>query len=52
MKTSKLADVTAWFFETIQSLQSTQETVTIGLPGGTSLDSWYAELVSVLSTKY
>jgi 6-phosphogluconolactonase len=52
MITSKLSDVTAWFFETISSLQSTQETVTIGLPGGSSLDGWYAELVSELSTKY
>ncbi len=45
MKTSKLADVTKWFFETIQTLQVKQENVTIGLPGGTSLDVWYEELL-------
>lgn len=45
MKTSQITDVTNWFFETIKKLQSSQEVVTIGLPGGSSLDGWYEQLL-------
>ncbi|MFA6079945.1 MAG: 6-phosphogluconolactonase [Candidatus Gracilibacteria bacterium] len=46
MKTTALySDITDWFFSTLETLLGTQKTVTIALPGGHSLDGWYASVI-------
>lgn len=49
MKTTSLhSDVNDWFFSTLTILLQKEKTVTIGLPGGHSLDGWYASVISDL----
>jgi 6-phosphogluconolactonase/glucosamine-6-phosphate isomerase/deaminase len=46
MITHSYSDISHWFVTTIQNLLQKQETVTIALPGGHSLDGWYASVLS------
>jgi len=43
--TSHYSDITDWFFQTLQNYLRKQKTVTIALPGGHSLDGWYANIL-------
>lgn len=45
--TNKYTDINDWFFSTLKTLLQQQEKVIIALPGGHSLDGWYA--ASILS---
>jgi len=47
--TSHYSDITDWFIETLQILLGKQETITISLPGGHSLDGWYASIIADLN---
>lgn len=47
--TSHYSDITDWFFQTLQVLLQKKETVTIALPGGHSLDGWYASIIADLN---
>lgn len=44
--TQKYTDITEWLFSTIKILFQKQETITIALPGGHSLDGWYTSVIS------
>ena len=43
--TDSHSEITDWFFETLFSLLEYRDTVTVGLGGGSSFDSWYAHLL-------
>jgi 6-phosphogluconolactonase len=44
--TDSYSDITNWFFGTLQILLEKQETVMVGLGGGSSFDSWYWQLMT------
>ena len=44
--TQKYPDITEWLLSTLQTLLQEQKTVTIALPGGHSLDGWYASILA------
>jgi len=47
MKTTSLySDINDWFFSTLKLLLGKQKNVTIALPGGHSLDGWYASFIA------
>lgn len=43
--TDSYSDITNWFLETLQVLLEKQETVMVGLGGGSSFDDWYISLI-------
>lgn len=47
--THQYSQVTDWFFQTLQRCLEKQKIVTILLPGGHSLDGWYASILGDLA---
>jgi len=44
--THSYPDVTQWFLDAIQEVLKEKKNVTIGLPGGHSLDGWYTSIIT------
>lgn len=49
--TSQYQDINDWFFSTIQTLLKCQNNIIIALPGWSSLDAWYRQILNCFQWK-